>query len=100
MQMLKRELTAKIEVEVEGKDEEPKPIAISQDMLLETELVNRLAKSKDESKFEQLGLHFARYKQSKDKTKAKGGGPNTDLSKRYGKKGKECKDPVVPEEDH
>jgi len=27
--MLKRELTAKIEVEVEGKDEEPKPIAIS-----------------------------------------------------------------------
>jgi hypothetical protein len=99
--LIKRELTAKIEIssQVEGEDEPTQPIAISQEMLLESALVNRLAVSKDESKFEQLGLHFARYKQSKNKTKAKGGGPNTDLSKRYGKKGKECKDTVVPEED-
>lgn len=94
------------------------PISISKDMLgdkklkdqeikqvkelsgQEADLVKRLSMSKAESKFEFLGLHFARHKQTKDDNKPKGGGPNTDLSRRYGKKGKECKDPVDPEENH
>ena len=78
---MKQQQTQKVENEEEPDDEDPeKPISISKDMLgdkkskeqeikkakelseQEADLVKRLAKSKTESKFEFLGLHFARHK--------------------------------------
>lgn len=65
-------------------EEEPTnvPVMITRDMFL-AEQAQRLALSKDEQRHHNLGVHFVKFKQPKDKDKARGGDPRGRNVKKY-----------------